>query len=81
VNGPISWFARNRVAANLLLGVIVLGGLVSLPRMPQKSFPDLDINVITVAVEYLSAFASRRNSKASRASSASAPRPRKAHAR
>ncbi|MBW2725840.1 MAG: efflux RND transporter permease subunit, partial [Deltaproteobacteria bacterium] len=55
MNGPISWFARNRVAANLLLGVIVLGGLVSLPRMPQKSFPDLDINVITVAVEYLGA--------------------------
>jgi multidrug efflux pump subunit AcrB len=55
VNGPIAWFARNHVAANLLLGIIVLAGLVSLPRMPQKSFPDIDVKVITVAVPYLGA--------------------------
>ena len=55
MNGPIAWFARNPVAANLLLGVIVLGGLVALPRMPQKSFPDIDVKAITVAVEYLGA--------------------------
>lgn len=55
MNGPIAWFARNPVAANLLLGVIVVGGLTSLLRMPQKSFPDLDIKLITVAVEYLGA--------------------------
>ncbi len=24
MNGPISWFARNHIAANLLLGVIVV---------------------------------------------------------
>ena len=34
MNGPIAWFARNHVAANLLLGVIVLAGLASLPRIP-----------------------------------------------
>ncbi|MCP5043920.1 MAG: efflux RND transporter permease subunit, partial [bacterium] len=55
MKGPIAWFARNHVAANLLLGVIVLGGLVSLPRMPQKSFPDIDVKAITVGVEYLGA--------------------------
>ncbi len=55
MNGPISWFARNSVAANLLLGVIVMAGMVSLPFMPQKSFPDLDYNLITVRVQYLGA--------------------------
>jgi len=55
VKGPIAWFARNHVAANLLLGVIVVAGVVSLPRMPQKSFPDTDIGAIRIAVEYLGA--------------------------
>ena len=51
----IAWFARNHVAANLLLGLIVLAGLVMLPNIPQKSFPDLDVNIITVTVLYLGA--------------------------
>ena len=55
MNGPIAWFARNHVAANLLLGVIVLGGLVALPGIPQKSFPDIDVNIITISVLYLGA--------------------------
>ena len=55
MNGPIAWFARNHVAANLLLGIIVVAGLVSLPRMPQKSFPDTDVGAITIGVEYLGA--------------------------
>jgi multidrug efflux pump subunit AcrB len=55
LNGPISWFARNHVAANLLLGVIVVAGLVTLPFMPQKSMPDIDFNMITVSVLYLGA--------------------------
>ncbi|NIP13513.1 MAG: AcrB/AcrD/AcrF family protein [Pseudomonadales bacterium] len=55
MNGPIAWFARNHIAANLLLGVMVLAGLITLPFMPQKSFPDLDYNLITVSVRYLGA--------------------------
>ena len=55
MKGPIAWFAENHVAANLLMGVIVMGGLVALPRMPQKSFPDIDVKMITISVEYLGA--------------------------
>jgi len=55
MSGPIAWFARNPIAANLLLGFMVLAGLVSLPSMQQKSFPDLDLNLITVSVLYLGA--------------------------
>ena len=51
----IAWFAENHVAANLLMGVIVLGGLVSVPQIPMKAFPDIEIPAITIAVPYLGA--------------------------
>ncbi|MBT4518545.1 MAG: efflux RND transporter permease subunit, partial [Halieaceae bacterium] len=51
----IAWFANNHVAANLLMGLIILGGLVSLPQMPMKSFPDLEIPIISISVPYLGA--------------------------
>jgi multidrug efflux pump subunit AcrB len=55
VNGPIAWFARNHVAANLLLGVISIGGLLSLLNLPQKSFPDVDVPIVSISVRYLGA--------------------------
>ncbi len=55
MTGPIAWFARNPVAANLLMLFILLAGLTTLSAIPQKSFPDVDIDVITVTVEYLGA--------------------------
>lgn len=51
----IAWFANNHIAANLLLILLVLAGLVSIPRTPQKSFPDIDVPIITVTVAYLGA--------------------------
>lgn len=51
----IAWFASNHVAANLLMGLIVLAGLVTLPQMQRKSFPDIDIPIISVTVPYLGA--------------------------
>ena len=53
--GPIAWFAQNSVAANLLLIIMVVGGAVTLPTMPQKMFPDIDYNIISVNVVYLGA--------------------------
>ena len=51
----IAWFANNHVAANLLMGLVILAGLVTLPKMPTKSFPDIDIPMISVTVPYLGA--------------------------
>lgn len=51
----IAWFGSNHVAANLMMGLIIMAGLVSLPTMPKKSFPDIDIPVISVNVPYLGA--------------------------
>jgi multidrug efflux pump subunit AcrB len=55
VNGPIEWFARNHVAANLLLMLMVVGGIAALPKIQQKIFPDIDVNIITIGVAYLGA--------------------------
>jgi multidrug efflux pump subunit AcrB len=55
VKRAIAWFARNSVAANLMMLLLVLGGLGSLPQIPQKSFPDIDTNIVQIAVTYLGA--------------------------
>ena len=51
----IAWFAENHIAANLLLILVVLFGASALLSMPQKSFPDIDVPIITVSVLYLGA--------------------------
>lgn len=51
----IAWFSSNHVAANLLMGLIILAGLVTLPQMPRKAFPDIDIPIISISVPYLGA--------------------------
>ncbi len=55
MSGIIAWFARNHVAANLLMFSMIVSGLVALPEIQQKSFPDIDIAVIQVTVPYLGA--------------------------
>ncbi|MBW2494125.1 MAG: efflux RND transporter permease subunit [Deltaproteobacteria bacterium] len=55
MNRPIEWFARNHVAANLLLLLIIAGGISALPKIQQKIFPDIDVNMITIGVAYLGA--------------------------
>ena len=51
----IAWFARNHVAANLLMAMMLIGGLVSYPRIQQKTFPDMTVDVIAINVLYLGA--------------------------
>jgi multidrug efflux pump subunit AcrB len=55
MKSAIAWFARNHVAANLLMAAMAVGGIVMMPRIQQKSFPDIDVNVISVGVVYLGA--------------------------
>ena len=51
----IKWFANNHIAANLLMLLIVMSGLAAVTQIPQKSFPDIIVPIITVAVPYLGA--------------------------
>ncbi len=53
--GPLAWFAQNHVAANLLMLLIVVGGLISLRTNTIEIFPDTSVDMITVTVPYLGA--------------------------
>lgn len=48
--GLIAWFAANPVAANLLMAVIVFGGLYSAFTIQKKTFPDFQTNNVSVTV-------------------------------
>lgn len=50
--GPIAWMARNSVAANLLMFVILLGGLFMLGRVKQEVFPEFDLDTVGISVPY-----------------------------
>ncbi len=48
----IAWFARNGVAANLLMAIVVVGGLFSLPKLTVELFPELSLDQVLVQVPY-----------------------------
>jgi len=50
--GAIAWMARNKVAANLLMAVIVIGGLLGVSRTKQEVFPAFALDIVTVGVPY-----------------------------
>ena len=52
MKGIIGWFARNGVAANLVLLVIVASGAIVLTDLKQEIFPEFSLDVITIEVEY-----------------------------
>jgi len=54
-SGAIGWFARNHVAANLLMMLLVLAGLVSAFTIKQQVFPEIKLEQVTIRVAYLGA--------------------------
>lgn len=54
-SGLIAWFARNPVAANLLMMVIMVSGLVSYFGIQKRTFPEFGSNMVQVTVPYLGA--------------------------
>ena len=55
MNNLIAWFVRNSVAANLLMMMLIAGGLLALPNIHQEEFPTLDVDAVSVRVPYLGA--------------------------
>ena len=51
-SGVIGWFVNNSVAANLLMVMIIVAGLVSAWSIKKKIFPDFDVNTVQVEVSY-----------------------------
>ena len=50
--GLVAWFAGNKVAANLLMLMVLIGGITSIVLMNQEVFPEVETNLITVRVPY-----------------------------
>jgi multidrug efflux pump subunit AcrB len=50
--GIINWFIHNHVAANILMFLFIIGGIISVKDMRTETFPSIDPKIITVSVAY-----------------------------
>lgn len=50
--GMIGWFVHNHVAANILMLLFVVGGLISVATMRTETFPSVDPRMVSVSVSY-----------------------------
>lgn len=49
---PLRWMAQNHVAANLLMLVFIIGGLIMSLDIKQEIFPEVSLDMIQVQVAY-----------------------------
>ncbi|MXY25184.1 MAG: efflux RND transporter permease subunit [Acidobacteria bacterium] len=54
-SGGIAWFARNPVAANLMMVFIITSGLIATTAVTEEVFPEVDLDRISIQVPYLGA--------------------------
>ncbi len=52
MNAAIRWMARNHVAANLLMLVFIVGGIILGFTVKQEVFPEISLDMIQVSVAY-----------------------------
>ncbi len=52
MTGAIKWMAGNHVAANLLMMVLLVGGLIKAFSIKQEVFPEVSLDMIQVQVPY-----------------------------
>ncbi len=51
--GPIPWMAKNAVAANVLMLILIVGGLVTLAsNIKQEVFPEVEMDIVSTVVTY-----------------------------
>ncbi len=48
----IRWFINNGVAANLLAGIVIVAGLFTASTIKLELFPELDLDMVSIAVPY-----------------------------
>ena len=51
-SGPIAWMTHHTVAANLVMFIFILGGLVIMTNVKQEVFPEFKVDQIRVSVPY-----------------------------
>ena len=52
MKGAVKWMAHNHVAANLLMVVLIVGGLINAFSIKQEVFPEFSMDMISVTVAY-----------------------------
>ncbi|MFD2207396.1 efflux RND transporter permease subunit [Kiloniella antarctica] len=52
MNSLIRWFTLNSVSANLLMCLILLGGLISIPDIKTQIFPTIKLNAVDISIDY-----------------------------
>ncbi|PLX85496.1 MAG: AcrB/AcrD/AcrF family protein [Desulfuromonas sp.] len=52
MKGAVRWMTTNHVAANLLMLVLIIGGLLQGPSVTQEVFPEVSLDRIQVSVAY-----------------------------
>lgn len=52
MKGSIKWFAGNHVAANILMFVFIVGGFLMAGQVDQEVFPEIQLDLITVTMQY-----------------------------
>jgi multidrug efflux pump subunit AcrB len=50
--GTIGWMARNSIAANLAMVILLAGGLFFAATMQKEVFPEFELDIVTVHVGY-----------------------------
>ena len=55
MNGMIAWFAKNPVAANLLMVFIAVSGVISIFTVNSEVFPEINLDMVSIEVPYLGA--------------------------
>ena len=55
MHGWISWLARNPVAANLLMIILVVSGLLAITGIRGEVFPEVPLDEVSIQVTYLGA--------------------------
>jgi len=52
-HGPIAWMAKNAVASNVLMLILIVGGLVTLASgIKQEVFPEVELDMVSVNITY-----------------------------
>jgi multidrug efflux pump subunit AcrB len=52
LKGPIAYMAQNHVAANILMLILIIGGLLISKNIKQEVFPEFDLDMVQVSVFY-----------------------------
>ena len=52
MRGPLAWFIHNPIAANLLMIVLIIGGVLTIPSLEKQFFPTPEINQVSVTLPF-----------------------------